>query len=177
MRVIQPRLHIYQAKLLQMLVPCEAAPQAGAGGATGALTPCRVAVLLEQRTLRVPHAHNAAQVVGGYQHSIVLCASCFDGSNKAVGALDVGEVGYLISNQLALRIRRVVANGGSDVPTVCAWLVVSLLIRLCIDRAACVVEAGKGAVGCYVVGGGHGAKIVKNFYRYFFTKLISQFLC
>ena len=122
MRVVEPRLHVYETELRKMLVPRETAPQAGAGGATGALAPCRVAVLLEQRTLRVPHANDAAQVVGGYQHRIVLCAICFDGSNKAVGAVYIGVVGGFSTNHLALKVGGVVAGGGGGVPSPFLWV-------------------------------------------------------
>lgn len=86
---------------------------------------------------------------------IVLCTSCFYSSNKAVGALDIGEVGYLIAGDFALGVRGVVAVGGGCMPAVLAWLDVSLPARLHIAYAACIVEAGKDGVGGYVVGGGH----------------------
>ena len=122
MRVVEPRLHVYEAELRKMLMPRKSAPQARAGGAAGALAPCRVAVLLEQRTAGVPHSNNAAQVVGGQQHCIVLAAKCFYGCNKAVGALYIGEVGGLAVGYFALEAGGVVAGGGGGVPSPFLWV-------------------------------------------------------
>ena len=96
-----------------MLVPREAAPQARAGRAAGAQAPGRVSVLLEQRPLRIPHTYDAAQVVGGQQHCIVLAARCFHRCNKAVGALYIGVVGGLAVANFALEVGSVVADGGT----------------------------------------------------------------
>ena len=116
MRVVEACLHVNEAELLQMLVVCETSPQAGIGRAAGAQAPGRVAVLLEQRAAGVPHANNAAQVVGGQQQHIVLAARCFHRCNKAVGAVYIGVVGRFSTNHLALKVGGVVAGGGGGVP-------------------------------------------------------------
>ena len=162
MRVVEARLHVYQSELRKVLMPRETSPQAGIGRAAGAQAPGTVTVLLEQCAAGVPNAYDAAQVVGGKQHCIVLSVSCFDGCNSTSRALDVGVVGYLISNQIALSISSIIANGGRRMPAVLAWLDVSLLAHLHTAHAASVMETGEWGVGCSVVVGEHVAKIVKN---------------
>ena len=112
MRVVEPCLHIDEAELGEVLVPREAAPQAGAGRAAGAQPPRAVAVLLEQRAAGIPHAHDAAQVVGGQQPHIVLGASCLHRRHGAVRALYIGVVDGLAVGNFALSVSRKVANGG-----------------------------------------------------------------
>ena len=129
-----------------MLMPREAAPQVQAGRDAGAQAPCRVAVLLEQRAAGVPHANNAAQMVGGQQHCVVLAASCFHRCNKAVGAVYIGVVHGLAAANFTLE-----AGDRGGVPSPHIGMV---------DAALWAVRQHKGYAAYVVVAGGDSARRV-----------------
>ena len=69
---------------------------------------------------------------------IVLCTSCFDGCNKAVGALYIGVVGGLAAAHLTLEAGHVVAGSGGE-PSPFVRLVG--FVRLHSTHATCIAVA------------------------------------